>query len=121
MLKPLKTDFRGVDKWLTLAVFLGPVSALADLNVMYALVPESCIRGSKWMLHASAGLFFLLCAAGAFIAWRVGSRFEVTDPAPDRLAERTRWLALAGVVLCVFSALVIVAMEIPNVVLRSCD
>lgn len=120
-MKPLKTDFRTHDRWLTFALVLGPLSALADLNVMYALVPESCVRGSKWMLHASAGVFFVLCVAGALIAWRIGSGFTPEGNVAERMVERTRWYALAGVVLCVFSALVIVAMEIPNVVLRSCD
>lgn len=121
MHKSLKTDFRASDKWLTFTLCVGPVAALANQGVMYALVPESCVRGSKLMLHASTAAFLVLCAVGALIAWRIGARFVPTTPAPDRLVERTRWLALAGVVLCVFSALVIVAMEIPNLILRSCD
>jgi hypothetical protein len=112
MLKPLKTDFRPLDRWLTFTAFLGPVAALANLTVSYTLVPESCERGSKMLLHGSAAAFFASCVIGAAIAWRTGRRLPM---------ERTRWLAMAGVILCLFSALVIVAMEIPNVILRSCD
>jgi hypothetical protein len=35
--------------------------------------------------------------------------------------ERTRWLAMVVIVLSLFAALSIIAMEIPNVILRSCD
>jgi hypothetical protein len=121
MLKSLKTDFRSQDKWLTFTAFVGPVAALTDLTVMYTLVPETCVRGSKMLLHVSAAVFFAACIAGALLARRIGSNFTPDGPVPDRMVERTRWLALAGVILCLFSALVIVAMEIPNVILRSCD
>lgn len=119
MLKPLKTDFRGHDRWLTFTLALGPTAALTNLFVSYSLVPESCVRGSHALLHVTAAAFFLACLAGAALAWSIGQRFVERDP--DPLHERTRWLAVASTILCVFSALVIVAMEIPNVILRSCD
>lgn len=121
MLKPLKTDFRPLDKWLTFTLLLGPVAALLNLSVSYILVPEACERGTKLALHLSALIFFASCLAGAFKASRIAARFVPEGPVPDRVIERTRWLAIAGVALCVFSALVILAMEIPNVILRSCD
>lgn len=119
MLKPLKTDFRRHDKWLTLTFALGPMAALTNLFVGYSLVPESCVRGSKAMLHISSAAFFAACLLGALVAWRIGNRFVERDP--DLLHERTRWLAMAAAILCIASAAIIVAMEIPNVILRSCD
>ena len=121
MQKSLKTDFRPLDKWLTFTLVLGPLAALTNLTVSYTLVPESCERGSNALLHVSALAFFAACLGGALIAWRIGERFTPDGPVPDRMIERTRWLAVAGVVLCIFSALVILAMEIPNLILRSCD
>ncbi len=121
MSKPrsLKTDFRSHDKWLTFALVLGPLAALTNLTVSYSLVPESCENGSKLMLHLSAGAFFALCLLGAALAWRIGSRFVERNP--DLLHERTRWLATAATILCIASALLVLAMEIPNLILRSCD
>lgn len=113
MLKPLKTDFRSQDRWLTVAFVLGPLAALTNLTVSYVLVPESCARGTKLWLHVSAAVFFAVCLAGALLAWRFANRFAGH--------ERTRWVALSGVILSLFSALVILAMEIPNLILRSCD
>jgi hypothetical protein len=121
MQKSLKTDFRPLDRWLTFTAFLGPVAALTNLTVSYTLSFEACTRGSKALLHACAAGFFAACVVGALLAWRIGAGFTPDGPVPDRMVERTRWLALAGVILCIFSALVIVAMEIPNVILRSCD
>jgi cytochrome b561 len=118
-LKSLKTDFRSHDKWLTFAFVLGPTAALSNLFVSYSLVPESCVRGTKTMLHVTAAAFFVSCLIGAALASRIGSRFVERDP--DLLHERTRWVATAATILCLASALIIVAMEIPNVILRSCD
>jgi hypothetical protein len=114
-----KSDFRGHDRWLTLSFVLGPTCALTNLMVSYALVPESCVRGSKALLHASAAGFFALCLIGAALAWRIGRRFAERDAGP--LYERARWLAVSAAILCIASAVIIIAMEIPNVILRSCD
>jgi MFS family permease len=117
--KSFKTDFRTHDKWLTFAFVLGPMAALSNLFVSYTLVPESCMRGTKMMLHVTAAASFASCLAGAFLASRIGSRFVERDP--DLLHERTRWVAISATILCLASALIIVAMELPNVILRSCD
>lgn len=117
--KSLKTDFRAHDKLLLIAFNLGPLSALSNLMVSYALVPESCVRGTKWMLHASSAAFFVVALLGALVAWRVEKK--IGSPHADLLHERTRWLSTAAIILCISSAVLIVAMEIPNWILRSCD
>jgi hypothetical protein len=114
-----KTDFRARDRWLILAFCLGPLAVLTHLNVSYALVQESCARGSKTMLHLSAALFLLMALAGAGIGWPLYRRFA--DAEGELWQERTRWVALVATVLSIASAIVIIAMEIPNVLLRSCD
>jgi hypothetical protein len=115
----LKTDFRTHDKWLVFALVLGPLAALGDLTVSYVLALESCTRGSKLILHASFATFLALTLVAAFIAWR--TRAAAGSPAEDALHERTHWLANAAIVLALGSALVVIAMEIPNLILRSCD
>lgn len=116
--KSLKTDFRTHDKWLVFGLILGPMSALTNLMVSYSLAPESCVRGSKAILHLSFGAFLVLAALAAFIGWRMRRAFR---PYEDDLHERTHWLANAVIVLGIASAVLIVAMEIPNLILRSCD
>jgi len=117
--KPFKTDFRSHDKWLVLSFAAGPVSALSNLMVSYFLTPESCQQGTKLWLHASAAGFILVSIGSAVIARRIAAGFPAlsTDP----LIERTRWQATAALILSVASIVPIAAMEIPNLVLRSCD
>ncbi len=117
--KNLKTDFRTHDKWLVFAFVLGPLAALSNVTVSYALMPESCIRGSKLILHISFAVFFALTLLAIGIAWRTRASFG--PPTEDDLHERTHWLANSAMVLAIGSALVLIAMEIPNLILRSCD
>lgn len=108
-----KSEFQPRDRWLMFALILGPLSVLTHLNVSYVLVPTSCAQGDKMLLHLSTGVFLLLAAAAAFIGWRIYGRFAD--------AERTRWLSTFVIALSISSMVVILAMEIPNLILRSCD
>lgn len=117
--KAFKTDFRGHDRWLVITFAAGPLAALVNLSVSYALTPESCERGTKVWLHASAALFVLVALTSAFIARRIGAHFPAASL--DPLVERTRWQSLAATILSLASVLVILGMEIPNIILRSCD
>jgi hypothetical protein len=113
-----KRELTAGDRWLMLAVFLGPLAALANLTIADSLVPTACANGSKTMLHAVAAACFLIALMGAVIG-RAHRRFT-TSPA-SRVEERARWMALTAVWLSIGSAVAIVAMEIPNLILRSCD
>jgi hypothetical protein len=114
-----KTEFQTRDRWLMFAFILGPLSVLTHLNVSYALVPISCARGDKMLLHLSTAVFLLLAAAAAVIGWRIHGRFADGEGVLWR--ERTRWLSAVVVALSISSMVVILAMEIPNLILRSCD
>jgi hypothetical protein len=117
--KPPKTEFHTRDRWLTFAFALGPMAALGNLVAGYALVPTACAQASKTMLHVSTAAFFVVALIGALIGWRYHNAFAETDG--TLWQERTRWVSMVVTVLSIGSALVIVAMEIPNVILRSCD
>ena len=114
-----KTEFRTRDRWLMFAFALGPSAALAQLIVMYALVGSACAAGSKTMLHVTTLVFLLLAAAAAAIGWSVHKRFS--DAEGVLWQERTRWMAMVTFVMSIASIVVIVALEIPNWMLRSCD
>jgi len=114
-----KTDFHARDRWLMFAFALGPMAALTHLTVSYALVPSACAQDSKAMLHASTVVFFALALIGAAIGWHYHREFA--DAEGTLWKERTRWLSLVVLVLSIFSAVVILAMELANVILRSCD
>ncbi|HEX6087698.1 MAG TPA: hypothetical protein VF266_24410 [Thermoanaerobaculia bacterium] len=117
--RPLKTDFRGHDRWLVISFAAGPLAALTNLTVSYFLTPESCQQGTKVWLHASAALFIAVALGSALIARRIGTRFSATSL--DPLIERTRWQSMTAMILSLASVVVILGMEIPNLILRSCD
>ena len=117
--KEQKSEFRLPDRWLLFAVVLGPMAALSNLMVAYSLVPSACAGGSKSLQHGSTLAFLVLSLVAVLIGWRYHSRFAGEQVVVWR--ERTRWTALMAIVLGVLSAVVVLAMEIPNWILRSCD
>jgi hypothetical protein len=113
-----KREFSTADRWLMLALWLGPVAALSNLIVNDSLVAEACERGTKNLLHLIT-LGFVLIATGSALLAR--HHYKEAGRAEDALGtERTRWFALVAMLLSLASAVVIVAMEVPNVLLRSC-
>lgn len=104
-----KSDFRPPDKRLLAAFVIGPVAALTAQLIGYTLAPTACERGSKLLLHATMAAFFVIALCGALLG---RARAE---------EERVHWMSIVATTISLASALVIVAMEIPNLMLGSCD
>lgn len=107
-----KNEFRPRDRRLMFAFVLGPAAWLLHLDVSYALVPESCGDGSKMILHAVTAVCLVLAAFAAGISWNIRGRAAV---------ERMKWFATLAFVQSLAMMMVILAQEIPNLILRSCD
>lgn len=105
-----KSEFTGADRALLCGFLLGPAAALTNLLVTYMLVPTACANRSALMLHVSAAAFFVIALCGVWLGRRVHDG-----------NERMRWLATVVNVLSIGSALLILAMEIPNLILGSCS
>ena len=118
--RPQRVERRDVLLWL--AVLAGPLAWAAQLQINYALAPTACALGGKTFLHLVSLGMFLVAAAGAFLAWLWWKKLpEGSTEMGDAEGSRARFMALSGMVLGVFFALVIVAAEIPNWTLRVCD
>ena len=113
-----KSDFRSGDRTLIFAFLLGPLAAMSNLAVAYTLVPEACQQQSNMMLHTSTVVFLIVALAAAVIGRRYHAAATTEGIIRD---ERMRWMGLSAIVLSIISALVVIAMEVPNVVLRSCE
>jgi hypothetical protein len=103
----------------------GPLVWLALLQVNYVLSYVSCETRQNWFLHAATGVAIVLVSAAGYVAWRYGppeDREELSPPVTRTTAEmRARWMATGGVALSLWFILVIVATEIPVLLLRPCQ
>jgi hypothetical protein len=109
---------RRTDTKLVVAVLSPPIVALGAQWLSYSLVHQGCIHGSKAILYATKLAGIAACAACFFVARAVHSEL----PAAETIsAQRARFLAIGGEVFGVFFLVVILAMAIPDFLLRVCD
>jgi hypothetical protein len=78
-------------------------------------------------MHLAVGVALLLVAAAGYAAWSAsfGRLLAVETRTPplsdDTRLQRSRWMSLAGVAFGLWFLLVILAMEVPLLVLRECQ
>lgn len=108
--------------------FLGGALAWKlQLMANYILVPYACWHDLSITIHLASLLFLLIAFASAFAAWRswkdTGS-YPLEDDRYDEEAAppvgRSRWMAMAGLIMNPFFALVILGQWIPNLILSPC-
>jgi hypothetical protein len=102
-----------------------PLVTMVLLESNYVLSYVSCEQRTKWFLHAAVLGALLLVAAAGWTAWTSGpaeADARQSPPAtPDTTESRARWMSIAGVVLALWFMLVILAMDIPVLVLKTCQ
>jgi len=96
---------------LSLGVLLGPIAALVTQSIIYAATSWTCGRDIGSTMHIIPALSFVVATGAgvaAYLNWRaVGKGVEDEHGA---VATRTRFLALMGIAISAFSALLIIAM-----------
>jgi hypothetical protein len=110
---------------------VGPVAWSLHLLLTYPLVPQLCPHGLDWLLHVITAVTALACVVGVVLAWQAWNRLKEqgpragADPAAARdaawevggrgrlSASRARFMALGGIVLSGFFAVVIVIEGLP--------
>lgn len=117
--KEEKREFSTRDRMLVGAFIASATGWAAHLNISYFLVPESCGAGSKWMLHLVTVICVAVTLASAAIAWKVRASGEATDTLVRK--ARTKFMSEMVLLLALGFTVVIIAQEIPNLILRSCD
>ena len=116
--------------WRLLALWAGlltgPLAWSALLEVNYALSYVACEQRRVWMLHLATGVALALIAAAAWVAWRAAPAGPFADDAHETRdaaaasVQRARFMAAGGLALCAWFALVILATEIPALLLHPC-
>lgn len=119
------------ERWRSLALWIGllagPVVWLSLLQTNYILAYVACQARHTWFMHLATAVAVVLVAAAGFGAWRAAdgsimTAEERTHPlSGDTHRQRARWMSLSGVVLSGWFILVILAMEVPIIVLRECQ
>lgn len=110
------------DVLLWLAVLAGPFAWALSEQMNYMLTPTACASGRHVLLHLVSLGTLLIALAGAALGWSRFKAFpEGSTEKGDPEASRIRFMALAAATSCVFFALVILATEVPNLVLGVCD
>ena len=112
---------------LWIGVLAGPFAWSALLETNYILSYVACEQRQTWMLHLAAAVALALVAGAAALTWRAApaglsyerEREASSDPA-NTATIRARFMAICGLALCAWFALVIIATEIPALVLHPC-
>jgi hypothetical protein len=89
------------------------------LETNYALSYVACEQRHTWMLHLAAAVALLLVGCGALAA-RFAAPSMPTGTEPSVADARARFMEVGGLILCAWFAAVIVATEIPVLVLHPC-
>ena len=105
----------------------GPLAWLTLLEVHYALSYVACESRQTWFLHLATAIAVLLVAGAGVFGWRASQGPPLTREHPshplsdDTRHQRARWMSAAGIAFSAFFILIILAMEVPIVVLRTCQ
>jgi hypothetical protein len=102
-------------------ILAGPVAFASDLLVRYALVKWSCTAQQTVVLKVSTAVALVVIAGGGALAWRalMHTPFDVPDDG-GRPLERGKFMALFGLILSGFFAIVVVASGFPQWMLDAC-
>ena len=100
-----------------LALLGAPTAALTALTIMYALVPVSCGWQTNAALLACSLLAFGFALIVTVLAWR---DWRAGAPASANLSGNRPFLALVGACVGAMSALSLLALSIPPLLLSAC-
>lgn len=124
MTKKAKKEFgeqRGVC-WLLTGLLAAPLAFLTQLTVNYAVVPRACSSGHTYAPHLVTILFLLVALAGGFVAWRNWQAAGRVEPGEGGgVVERSRFIAVVGLLLAGLITLVFIAQWIPQFLISPCQ
>jgi hypothetical protein len=109
---------------LWIGVLAGPLVWATLLETSYVLSYVACEQRQSWMLHLAAAVSLALIAVAALLLWRaappMGDEGEPSIDPRETAVVRARFMVVGGLALCGWFAIVIVATEIPVVLMHPC-
>lgn len=124
--EPASRGVQAFTRWpgllsLSLGVLLGPVIALTNQELIYAANMWTCGHGHRGTMHLIPLLCLVVTVGTAFTAfrdWRATGGGVEEEAAT--VAARTRFLAIMGMGISVFSSLVVIAQWAAILVFDPC-
>ncbi len=107
------------DRWQAIRFLGPPLVYLGDLVLSLMIAPHAARTHRKMLLHAVAFTALLLIAAST-VSSILAMRRDATESGRT-IDHRRRFLAWAGIGLGVMSLLLVIAGEIPNLLLDADD
>ncbi len=103
--------------------FVGaPLAALYMQAVAYAGVQWSCGHHNPVTTHVIPVVFMLLGVIAVWLSWRDWSAVgRISRAEGATITERTRFIALSGLLLSTFSVVLIAALWVPMIVFNPCQ
>ena len=121
--RPASPDVRRTAA-LWVGLLAGPVVWFTLLEANYVMSYVACETRHTWFLHVATLVSILAVAAAGWGSWRSGpaedSEYPTAPISPDTKESRARWMSIGGVALSLWFIVVILAMEIPNILLATC-
>jgi hypothetical protein len=108
-------------------VLAGPTIWLTLLEVHYVMSYVACETRAMWFLHLATLIALAIVAGAGMWGWSAGrGPRDLPEPLTAPISyetsdARARWMGHASVVLSAWFILVILTMEIPIIVLRTCQ
>ena len=101
-------------------VLVGPIAALTQQEVNYALVLWACANEQTWPLHLISVVALLLTIVAGLFAYRYWQRVSADEDTGGPVG-RTRLMAGVGILISLLSLLVIIAQWLSIVLHRPCQ
>jgi hypothetical protein len=104
------------------ANLLGPIAALAGLEVAYIFADRACATGDMVPVHLTWLASLLAAACGGWLGWREWRRWGGSHAGEEAgPGGRSRFLALLGMLLSALTALVVAAQWSAAFVFHPCE
>ena len=114
----LKSDATIAELWA--GVLVGPLAALLQLQINYALVLWACSHSSSWPLHLVSFLALVLTIIAGLLSFRLWQRSTATEDGAGPVA-RSRLMSGLGIAISVVMVLLIIAQWIPIFIHDPCE
>jgi hypothetical protein len=99
----------------------GPLAWALDESVSYMIVPWACETHRHLPLHFVSLASLLLVAAGAVFAWRDWAKRRGVSSEREETEGRAHFVALLGLLLCLFFGLVVLAEGVAKFYFDPCQ